>query len=164
MDPMRGFQALNARLSHRLSRPRGAAGFTLLEMLVVLVIIGLIAGLVGPQLLGRVDTSKVTTADTQVRMLKGALDTMRLDIGRFPTKEEGLELLMTAPRDEKLARRWRGPYLTEAIPLDPWGNPYQYSPDTSVSVILYSYGADGRPGGEGVDADVGFTPKQLSSN
>ncbi|MDX2221966.1 MAG: type II secretion system major pseudopilin GspG [Rhodospirillaceae bacterium] len=146
------------------SARRGTSGFTLLEMLVVLVIIGLIAGLVGPQLLGRVDTSKVTTADTQVRMLKGALDTMRLDIGRFPSKEEGLDLLMSAPKDDTLARRWRGPYLTEAIPLDPWGNPYQYGPDTSVSVILYSYGADGRPGGEGVDADVGFTPKQLSSN
>src|SRR5688572_7303893 len=95
------------------------AGFTLLEMLVVLVIIGLIAGLVGPQLLGRVDTSKVTAADTQVRMLKGALDTLRLDIGRFPTKEEGLDLLMAAPKDERVARRWRGPYLSENVPVDP---------------------------------------------
>lgn len=142
-----------------------AAGFTLLEMLVVLVIIGLIAGLVGPQLLGRVDTSKVTAADTQVRMLKGALDTMRLDVGRFPTKEEGLEMLMTAPRDERVARRWRGPYLSETVPADPWGNPYQYSPDSSVSVVLYSYGADGRQGGTGVDADVGFLPKgQAAAN
>ena len=145
-------------------RAAARRGFTLLEMLVVLVIIGLIAGLVGPQLLGRVDTSKVTTADTQVRMLKGALDTMRLDIGRFPTKEEGLQMLMTPPRDEKLARRWRGPYLADSVPLDPWGNPYQYGPDSSVSVILYSYGADGAPGGDGVDADVGFVPKQLTSN
>ena len=141
-----------------------AAGFTLLEMLVVLVIIGLIAGLVGPQLLGRVDTSKVTAADTQVRMLKGALDTMRLDVGRFPTKEEGLSLLMAAPRDERIARRWRGPYLSEDVPADPWGNPYQYGPDTSVSVILYSFGADGKQGGAGVDADVGFLPKSQAAN
>jgi general secretion pathway protein G len=135
------------------------AGFTLLEMLVVLVIIGLIAGLVGPQLLGRVDTSKVTAAETQVRMLKGALDTMRLDVGRFPSKEEGLSLLVTPPRDEKLVRRWRGPYLTESVPMDPWGNPYQYAPDTAVSVVLYSFGADSRAGGEGIDADVGFLPR-----
>jgi general secretion pathway protein G len=128
-------------------------------MLVVLVIIGLIAGLVGPQLLGRVDTSKVTAADTQVRMLKGALDTLRLDIGRFPTKEEGLDLLLLTPKEEKTARRWRGPYLAEAVPMDPWGNPYQYSPDTSVAVVLYSFGADSKAGGAGVDADVGFLPK-----
>ena len=136
-----------------------ARGFTLLEMLVVLVIIGLIAGLVGPQLLSRVDTSKVTAADTQVKMLKGALDTMRLDVGRYPTKEEGLDLLVNAPKDERLARRWRGPYLADAVPLDPWGNPYQYGGDTTTSVILYSFGADGKPGGEGVNADVGFVPK-----
>ena len=136
-----------------------SGGFTLMEMLVVLVIIGLIAGLVGPQLLGRVDTSKVTAAETQVKMLKGALDTMRLDVGRYPTKEEGLDLLLVAPQDERLQRRWRGPYLDGAVPLDPWSNPYQYSPDGSRSLILYSLGADGKTGGEGVDADVGYTPK-----
>jgi general secretion pathway protein G len=133
-------------------------GFTLLEMLVVLVIIGLIAGLVGPQLIGRVETSKVTTAQTQVRLLKSALDTMRLDIGRYPTKDEGLEMLMTAPKEPRAAARWQGPYLAEALPLDPWGNAYQYAPDGN-SVILYSFGADGRQGGEGNDADIGFLPK-----
>lgn len=148
----------------RLVSRRAARGFTLLEMLVVLVIIGLIAGLVGPQLLGRVDTSRVTAADTQVRMLKSALETLRLDIGRFPTREEGLDLLMTAPADERVARRWQGPYLSESVPLDPWGNPYQYSPDTATSVILYSLGADGQPGGEGTDADVGFLPKTAAQN
>jgi len=143
---------------------RAVRGFTLLEMLVVLVIIGLIAGLVGPQLLGRVDTSRVTTADTQVRMLKSALETLRLDVGRFPTREEGLSILMTAPSDERIARRWRGPYLSENVPLDPWGSPYQYSPDTTTSVFLYSLGADGKPGGEGTDADVGFVPKTTAQN
>lgn len=138
-------------------------GFTLLEMLVVLVIIGLIAGLVGPQLLGRVDTSKVTAAETQVRMLKGALDTMRLDIGRFPTKEEGLGLLTAPPKDEKINRRWRGPYLTDAIPLDPWGTPYQYSPQSAITVVLFSYGADGQEGGSGIDADVGLLPAASAS-
>ncbi|MCB2106163.1 MAG: type II secretion system major pseudopilin GspG [Rhodobacteraceae bacterium] len=138
---------------------RTERGFTLLEMLVVLVIIGLIAGLVGPQLLGRVDTSKVTAAETQIRMLKGALDTFRLDIGRFPTKDEGLGALMTMPSEQRAAQRWSGPYLAEAVPQDPWGNPYQYAPESSTSVVLYSYGADGTPGGEGVDADVGYLPK-----
>lgn len=140
----------------RLLKPASRKGFTLLEMLVVLVIIGLVASLVGPQLLGRVDTSKVTAADAQVRMLKGALDTLRLDIGRFPTQEEGLSLLMRSPSDERLKRRWQGPYLAEEVPLDPWGNPYQYKPKSSTSVILYSFGADNKSGGEGIDADVGF--------
>ncbi len=147
-----------------ISRPapeatRLSRGFTLLEMLVVLVIIGLVAGLVGPQLLGRVDTSKVTAADTQIKMLKSALDTMRLDIGRYPTKEEGLDLLAVAPKDERLVRRWHGPYLADIVPLDPWSNPYQYAPEGSTTVILYSFGADGKAGGEGVNADIGLTPK-----
>lgn len=140
----------------RLPRETQQRGFTLLEMLVVLVIIGLIAGLVGPQLLGRVDTSRITAANAQVRVLKGALDTLRLDMGRFPTAEEGLALLNTPPNDERLSRRWQGPYLSEDVPLDPWGNPYVYKPQSSTTVVLYSYGADGQPDGEGINADVGI--------
>ncbi len=137
-----------------------AAGFTLLEMLVVLVIIGLIAGLVGPQLMGRVDTSKATAADTQVRMLKSALDTMRLDIGRYPNREEGLNLLVTPPKDERISARWQGPYLSEdAVPVDPWGTPYQYTPSTGILIYLFSLGGDGEPGGDGINKDIGFLPK-----
>lgn len=139
-----------------ITRLHQGAGFTLLEMLVVLVIIGLVASLVGPQLLGRVDTSRVTAANTQVRLLKGALDTFRLDVGRYPTTEEGLKLLMQSPSDERLRRKWQGPYLTEEVPLDPWGSPYQYKPTNSINVVLFSFGADGKNGGEGIDADVGF--------
>ena len=135
-------------------------GFTLLEMLVVLVIIGLLAGLVGPKLFTKVDASKVQTAQTQVKMFKGALETLRLDIGRFPTEAEGLSLLNTAPTAENLKGRWRGPYLDEDLPKDPWGNAYQYSVPGSGGqpFALYSLGADGKRGGEGFDADVGNLP------
>jgi general secretion pathway protein G len=89
---------------------------------------------------------------------------MRLDIGRYPTKDEGLEMLETPPQDPRAAGRWQGPYLSEKLPLDPWGNPYQYEPDTANSVILYSFGADGKPGGEGVNADVGFLPRAATAD
>lgn len=143
-------------LHHR----RGAAGFTLLEMIVVLVIIGLIMGLVGPRLFSQADKAKVQSAETQVRMLKGALETMRLDIGRFPTEQEGLQLLVEEPGDARLAERWSGPYLDEAVPADPWGNPYEYSPTPAGgnALTLYSLGADGKAGGSDYDADVGFAP------
>ncbi len=138
------------------------SGFTLIEMLVVLVIIGLLASLIGPRLFTKVDSAKVQTAQTQVKMLKGALETLRLDIGRFPTENEGLALLNTAPTDEKLRSRWRGPYLDEDLPKDPWGNPYQYSFPGSggQAFALYSLGADGKRGGENFDADVGYLPPQ----
>lgn len=148
--------------NHRPPARRTAAGFTLLEMIVVLVIIGLIMGLVGPRLFSQADRAKVQTADTQVRMLRGALETMRLDIGRFPTQEEGLQLLTSPPSDSRLSQRWQGPYLDDGVPADPWGNAYQYSPRASGhhQFSLYSYGADGQPGGEGYDADVGQLPNQ----
>jgi general secretion pathway protein G len=137
-------------------------GFTLLEMLVVLVIIGLIASLVGPRLFSRVDSSKVQVADTQTRMLRGAVETFRLEVGRLPTAEEGLAVLRTAPSDERSKGRWRGPYLDEEVPADPWGNPYIYSMPgrDGLPFALYSLGADGKPGGESNNADVGFLPPQ----
>lgn len=141
---------------------RREGGFTLLEMLVVLVIIGLLASLVGPRLFTKVDSSKVQTAQTQVKMLKGALEALRLDIGRFPTQEEGLALLNRPPADDRLKARWRGPYLDEALPPDPWGNPYQYSVPGSAGqpFALYSFGADGKRGGTEFDSDVGFLPPE----
>lgn len=135
-------------------------GFTLLEMLVVLVIIGLLAGLVGPRLFGKVDSSKVSTAETQIKMIKGALETMRLDTNRFPTTEEGLKVLYYQPQQEQMKKLWQGPYLDEPAPEDPWGNSYQYSipGKDGQPFALYSFGADGQQGGEGIAADIGYLP------
>jgi len=150
------------RPSSAPSSRRAAGGFTLLEMIVVLVIIGLIMGLVGPRLFRQADRAKVQTAETQVRMLRGALETMRLDLGRFPTRDEGLQLLTNRPSDPAVAQRWQGPYLEDGVPLDPWGNPYQYAPTPTGNhaFTLYSFGGDGQPGGEGTDADIGQLPEQ----
>jgi general secretion pathway protein G len=137
-------------------RPRG---FTLLEMLVVLVIIGLLVGLVGPRLFGRVETSKIQAAEAQVKLLRGAIETYRLDVGALPAANEGLEALVKAPSDA-IRPRWKGPYLDDAIPLDPWGNKYQYAVPGAEGrpYALYSLGADGKRGGEGADADIGLLP------
>ena len=133
------------------------AGFSMIELLVVMVILGLLAGLVGPRLFDRADIAKVQTAETQMAMLKGALTLFRLDIGRYPTSEEGLNALVLQPGNEKT---WQGPYLDEAVPVDPWGNRYQYLYIRSgfQDFSLFSYGADGVKSGEGLNADIGFLP------
>jgi general secretion pathway protein G len=134
-------------------------GFTLLEMLVVLVIIGLVAGLVGPRLFSKVDSSKVQTAGVQIKLLRGALETLRMDVGSYPAPDVGLAMLTTPPGDPTLKARWKGPYLDEAVPLDPWGNPYQYRMpgEEGRPFAIVSLGADSKPGGEGIDADIGQT-------
>ena len=133
------------------------AGFSMIELLVVMVILGLLAGLVGPRLFDRADIAKVQTAETQMAMLKGALTLFRLDIGRYPNAEEGLNALVLQPGNEKT---WQGPYLEEAVPVDPWGNRYQYLYIRSgfQDFSLFSYGADGVKSGEGLNADIGFLP------
>lgn len=141
----------------KASRHRNS-GFTLLEMLVVLVIIGLLVSMVGPRLFTKVDAAKIQTAAAQIKLLRGAVETMRLDINVYPPAEQGLKLLVEAPTDPALRQRWKGPYLEEAVPLDPWGNPYQYQPpETGKAFVLFSFGADGKPGGTGNDADIGLS-------
>ncbi|WP_052417518.1 type II secretion system major pseudopilin GspG [Cellvibrio mixtus] len=135
-------------------------GFTLLEMIVVLVIIGLLAGLVGPNLFKQADKAKIQTAETQVKMIRGALHTLRLDIGRLPTQEEGLKILMSKPADDNVAQFWKGPYIDGGVPLDPWKRDYVYSSVASEfePFSLYSLGADGKEGGEGDNQDLGYLP------
>jgi len=130
--------------------------FTLLELLVVLMILGLLAALVGPRIISRVGGAKQEVAKSQLALLETALDQYRLDVGRYPTTEEGLEALITPPQEEEVRRLWRGPYLKKRkIPKDPWGRPYHYrSPGEHGEYDLWSYGADNQPGGEGEAADI----------
>jgi len=135
-----------------LRRPARAAGFTLLELLVVMVIIGLLAGYVGPKYFAQVGKSEVKTAKAQLDALEKALETYRLDTGHFPTTEQGLAALNTKPANEP---KWGGPYLKKAVPPDPWGNPYVYkSPGDHGEFDLVSFGKDGKPGGTGEDEDL----------
>ena len=127
-------------------------GFTLLELLVVLVIIGLLAGYVGPQFFKQIGKSESKTAAAQLDALGKALDQYRLDTGRYPSSEQGLGALWVKPADES---RWWGPYLRKAPPKDPWGREYQYkAPGQHGDYDLFSLGKDGREGGAGEDQDV----------
>jgi general secretion pathway protein G len=128
-------------------------GFTLLEVLVVLVIIGLLAGFVAPRYFAQIGKSEVKVARAQIDALEKALDQYRLDVGHYPTTEQGLAALMARPEGEA---RWQGPYLKKAVPADPWGRPYIYtSPGAKAEYDVISYGKDGRPGGTGEDEDIG---------
>jgi general secretion pathway protein G len=127
-------------------------GFTLLELLVVMVIIGLLAAYVGPKYFSQIGKSEVKTVKAQLVGFEKALEQYRLDVGRYPTTEQGLKALVTRPPN---VARWEGPYLGKTVPLDPWGNSYVYkSPGEHGEVDLTSLGRDGKPGGEGLDADI----------
>jgi general secretion pathway protein G len=132
------------------SRP-GHRGFSLIELMVVMVIIGLLAALVAPRLFPKLGKGKQAAAKAQIELLGQALDQYRLDTGTYPTSQEGLNALMANPGQEK----WDGPYLKKNVPADPWGNPYNYQiPGTHSEYDLFSYGRDNKPGGEGEDKDV----------
>ena len=126
-------------------------GFTLIELLVVMVIIGLLAALVAPRLFPKLGKGKQAAAKAQIELLGQALDQYKLDVGSYPSTTEGLNALMTNPGQEK----WEGPYLKKNVPLDPWGNPYNYQcPGTHGEYDLYSLGRDNKSGGDGEDKDV----------
>lgn len=129
-----------------------ARGFTLLELLVVVAIIGLLVGYVAPRYFAQVGKSEVTAVRAQIDGFEKALDTYRLDVGRYPTTEQGLNALLAKPAD---AMKWNGPYLRKAVPLDPWGNPYRYkAPAEKGDYEILSHGKDGQPGGTGDAADI----------
>ena len=133
-------------------RIRHGAGFTLLELLVVMVIIGLLAGYVGPRYFSQVGKSEIKAARAQIDALEKALDQYRLDTGHYPSAESGLAALVTKPANEL---KWDGPYLKKNLPLDPWGSPYLYKiPGEHGEFDLLSYGKDGQLGGAGEAADV----------
>jgi len=137
----------------RLMLPcRGNGGFTLIELVVVVIIIGLLAALVVPRLFGKVEKSKQQAAAAQIELFGAALDQFRLDTGRYPSSTDGLEALRTRPGG---VERWDGPYLKKEIPKDPWGHPYVYtSPGSHGDYDIVSYGDDGVQGGEGDKQDI----------
>jgi general secretion pathway protein G len=137
----------------RRRRRANRAGVTLIEMLVVVTIIALFAGLVGLRMWKQADKARVTAARAQINTLMAALNTYKMDTGQFPTTEQGLQVLRTAPAG---VNNWQGPYLERELPNDPWGNPYvyHYPSDQGDEPEIISYGADGQPGGDGINADI----------
>lgn len=128
-------------------------GFTLLELLVVMVIIGLLASYVGPRYFSQIGRSEIKTARAQIDSIQKALEQYRIDVGHYPSDEQGLAALNVAPPNEP---RWNGPYLAKKLPPDPWDKPYQYrNPGRNGEFDLYSFGKDGREGGDGEGADIG---------
>ena len=135
-------------------RKRGPkdSGFTLLELLVVMVIIGLLVGYVGPRYFAQIGKSEIKAARAQIDGLEKAVEHFRIDTGHFPTTDQGLNVLFVKPANEP---KWRGPYLKKEAPLDPWGNPYTYrAPGERADFDIISLGKDGQPGGEGEAADI----------
>ena len=145
--PGYGFRGASARHNRR--------GFTLLELLVVMVIIGLLVGYVGPRYFSQIGKSEVKAARAQIDALGKALDQFRLDVRQYPSTEQGLAALIERPSNVANEAKWDGPYLTKAVPPDPWGNPYVYTmPGEHGEYDLLSYGKDGKPGGDGEAAEI----------
>jgi len=148
------------KVSQRLKQPRQhrrQRGFTLVEIMVVVVIIGILGALVVPKLLGRTGEARVTAARTDISALMAALKLYKLDNQRYPTTEQGLQSLVQKPTTGPSANGWKEGGYIDKLPKDPWGNPYQYLQPSlhGADIDVFSLGADGQPGGAGEDADVG---------
>ena len=142
-----------SRVTETKRRAHGQSGFTLMELLVVLAILGLLMSLVGPRVLSQLGGAKTKTAAIQIKDLEQSLEMYKLDVGRFPSTDEGLAALVVRPAS---STGWNGPYLKSDVPVDPWKREYHYKyPGEHTEVDIFSYGQNGTPGGEGEDADVG---------
>lgn len=135
--------------------PRHQRGFTLIEIMVVVIIIGILAAIVAPNVIGRVDDAQITKAKAEIANIENAMKFYRLDNFSYPSSEQGLEALVTKPADPNV-KNWKAGGYLERVPSDPWGNPYLYlNPGNQGEIDIYTLGRDGRPGGEGVDGDIG---------
>ncbi len=135
---------------------RREQGFTLIEIMVVVVILGVLAALVVPQIMSRPDQAKVTAARADINAIAMALDIYKLDNHGYPSTQQGLDALVTRPAGSPPARNWNPDGYLKRLPVDPWGNPYQFIvPGSRGAYDLFSFGADGRAGGEGLNADIG---------
>lgn len=145
------FTALRNRAQYSIAR-----GFTLIEIMVVIAILGIMAAVVVPKLVGHTDTAKIAAAKQDITNIKQSLILYKLDNQRYPMTEQGLQALVTKPTTGPAANGWKTDGYLEKLPKDPWGNPYQYlSPGIKSDIDVFSYGADGQPGGEGINADIG---------
>ncbi len=141
---------------HKCSGEKSASGFTLIEVMVVVVILSILAAIVVPKIMGKPDEARITKAQSDIRSLSAALDLYRLDNFTYPTTDQGIEALVTAPGGLASGARYQEGGYIDRVPKDPWGNPYNYlQPGTHGAYDLYSFGADNAPGGQGINADIG---------
>ena len=145
--------SINTSMPVRLRSARAARGFTLIEVMVVVVILSILAAIIVPRIMDRPDKARIVKAQADIRALESALNLYRLDNHEYPTTDQGLEALVQKPAD---APSWKEGGYIDRLPKDPWGRPYQYlNPGTHGSIDIFSLGADGQPGGDGKDADIG---------
>jgi general secretion pathway protein G len=143
-------------MTRQLAKRRGAAGFTLIEVMVVVAILGILAAIVVPRIMDRPDEARIVKARQDIRVIESSLQLYRLDNFQYPTSEQGLEALVIKPSSPPEPKNWKSGGYLERLPKDPWGNDYQYlSPGVHGAVDIFTYGVDGSPGGEGTDADIG---------
>ncbi len=151
---MREYDVMMSR--DRIRRWHGARGFTLIEVMVVVVILGILAAVVVPRIMDRPDTARITKARQDIRVLEGALNLYKLDNHFYPSTEQGLEALVQQPSGDPQPRNWKQGGYIDRLPVDPWGNPYQYlNPGAHGTIDIYSLGADGQLGGSDLAADIG---------